>query len=224
MCVLSSSGEELAYRAYSGSTSQSSSSSSAMQSCNRDCYNSTPEQRKEALGKLLDAYNEITGVGDTIEAARSSLEADGDLAGAFKAGVVAFAKHKAKKVKQAQELAESVVDAAKDVTKRGGFHEVLTEAPISGTTRSAHRNSANKELANALENDSSFANGMNNLLDKDVLQHMKSGKSGLKNPPGTEWHHPKGNPGSVELLRKEVQRDKGLQDVLHKDGTGGCLV
>jgi hypothetical protein len=27
--------------------------------------------------------------------------------------------------------------------------------PISGTTRSAHRNSANKALANALENDSS---------------------------------------------------------------------
>lgn len=38
------------------------------------------------------------------------------------------------------------------------------------------RNSANKALAK----------GMNNLLDKDVLQHMKSGKSGLKNPLGTE--------------------------------------
>ncbi|MBW3695094.1 type IV secretion protein Rhs [Vibrio sp. T187] len=107
------------------------------------------------------------------------------------------------------------------VTKRGGFHEVLTDAPISGTTRSAHRNSANKALANALENDSSFAKGMNNLLDKDILQHMKSGKSGLKNPPGTEWHHPKGNPGSMQLLRKEVHRDKSLQNVLHKDGTGG---
>ncbi|HIF9069976.1 TPA: HNH endonuclease [Photobacterium damselae] len=107
------------------------------------------------------------------------------------------------------------------VTKRGGFLEVLTEAPISGTTRSAHRNSANKALANALENDSSFAKGMNNLLDKDVLQHMKSGKSGLKNPLGTEWHHPKGNPESMQLLRKEVYRDKSLQNVLHKDGIGG---
>ncbi|UJZ95577.1 hypothetical protein [Photobacterium damselae] len=73
------------------------------------------------------------------------------------------------------------------------------------------RNSANKALAK----------GMNNLLDKDVLQHMKSGKSGLKNPLGTEWHHPKGNPESIQLLRKEVYRDKSLQNVLHKDGIGG---
>ncbi|KJZ13314.1 hypothetical protein TW85_13945 [Marinomonas sp. S3726] len=62
---------------------------------------------------------------------------------------------------------------------------------------------------------------MNELLGKDVLQHMKSGKSGLKNPPRTEWHHPKGNSGSMQLLRKEVHRDKNLQNDLHKDGTGG---
>ncbi|UQG62503.1 HNH endonuclease [Marinobacter sp. M3C] len=92
---------------------------------------------------------------------------------------------------------------------------------MSGTTRSAHRNSANKNLANALEGDSNFAQGMNKLLGKDALQHMKSGKSGLKNPPGTEWHHPKGDAGTMQLLRKEVHRDKSLQNVLHKDGTDG---
>ncbi len=63
--------------------------------------------------------------------------------------------------------------------------------------------------------------GMNQLLGKDVLRHMKSGKSGLKNPPGTEWHHPKENPGYMQLLKKEVHRDKGLQNILHRDGTGG---
>lgn len=62
---------------------------------------------------------------------------------------------------------------------------------------------------------------MNKLLGKDALQHMKSGKSGLKNPPGTEWHHPKGDAGTMQLLRKEVHRDKSLQNVLHKDGTDG---
>lgn len=62
---------------------------------------------------------------------------------------------------------------------------------------------------------------MDDLLGIDVLKHMKSGKSGLKNPPGTEWHHPKGNSETMLLLRREVHRDKGLQNILHKDGTGG---
>ena len=113
------------------------------------------------------------------------------------------------------------VAGGSDVTKSGGFYEVLTEVPISGTSRSAHRNSANKAFVNVIENDSSFAIGMNNLLGKDVLQHMKSGKSGLKNPPDTEWHHPKSDPGLIQLLRKEVHRDKNLQNVLHEGGTGG---
>lgn len=62
---------------------------------------------------------------------------------------------------------------------------------------------------------------MNDLLGTDVLKHMKSGTSGLKKPPGTEWHHPKNSADSMQLLRKEVHRDKSLQDVLHTDGTGG---
>jgi RHS repeat-associated protein len=112
---------------------------------------------------------------------------------------------------------------AKHVDEVAGFFEVLTEAPIKGATRSSHRNSANKALADALEGDPEFRKAMDKILDADVLAHMKSGKSGLKNPPGTEWHHPKdqNRANAVELLRKEVHRDKSLQDVLHKDGTGG---
>ena len=45
---------------------------------------------------------------------------DGDLFSAVKAGAVAFAEHKAKKVKQVKELAESTIDAAKDVAKNAG--------------------------------------------------------------------------------------------------------
>ena len=50
---------------------------------------------------------------------------------------------------------------------------------------------------------------------------MQSGKSALKNPPGTQWHHPKDNPNVMQLLRKEVHQDKSLQNYLHKDVTGG---
>jgi len=104
---------------------------------------------------------------------------------------------------------------------KGNFHEVLSEVVISGATRTAHRTSANKTFANTLEGDANFAQWMSRLLGKDVLTHMNSGKSGLKNPPGTEWHHPKGIPSIMLLLRREVHRDKSLQGVLHKDGTGG---
>ncbi len=62
---------------------------------------------------------------------------------------------------------------------------------------------------------------MNNVLGQDVLKHMQSGKGALKNPPGTQWHHPKDNPNVMQLLRKDVHQDKSLQNYLHKDGTGG---
>ncbi len=103
----------------------------------------------------------------------------------------------------------------------GRFYGVLTEAPISGETRSSHRRTANRALLKALEGDRSFSQDLSNELDEDVIEHMKSGKSGLKNPPGTEWHHSKGNSSVMQLLRREVHRDKNLQDSLHPDGSGG---
>ncbi|HIF9111856.1 TPA: RHS repeat-associated core domain-containing protein [Photobacterium damselae] len=166
------------------------------------------------LSTLEDIHEQVTNTIDALNTEQPWQQKAGIVVTHVASGAFFIVSKKVKVVERA-------ADGFLRVTKRGGFLEVLTEAPISGTTRSAHRNSANKALANALENDSSFAKGMNNLLDKDVLQHMKSGKSGLKNPPGTEWHHPKGNPESMQLLRKEVHRDKSLQNVLHKDGTGG---
>ncbi|MFT7878974.1 MAG: RHS repeat-associated core domain-containing protein [Sulfurimonas sp.] len=108
-----------------------------------------------------------------------------------------------------------------NLLKKDGFYEVITEAAITGTTRSAHRNSANRALSKELESDSNFAQGMNDLLGTDVLDHMKSGKSALKNPLGTVWHHPKDKSNRMQLLRKKVHTDPELQDVLHGGGTGG---
>ena len=104
------------------------------------------------------------------------------------------------------------------------FFEILMEAPITGLSRSSHRMSANKFLANRLAEDPDFAQELSSLLRKSVLEHMQSGKSGFLNPPGTEWHHQTGRPGFVQLLRREAHRDKRLQDFLHKGGIGGHKV
>jgi|GEM_PF-3489316 len=106
-------------------------------------------------------------------------------------------------------------------TINDGYFEILAEAPIRGTSRSAHRTSANKAFAQELSTDTSFSRGMDDLLGADVLSHMQTGKGALKNPPGTQWHHPKDNPEIMQLLRKDVHQDKTLQNYLHEDGTGG---
>ncbi|MBI3910552.1 MAG: hypothetical protein HY320_06400 [Armatimonadetes bacterium] len=62
---------------------------------------------------------------------------------------------------------------------------------------------------------------LNRALGCDVLNEMKSGKGALRNPPGTEWHHPVNAPEALELLRRSVHRDPRLQGVLHPDRLGG---
>jgi hypothetical protein len=102
------------------------------------------------------------------------------------------------------------------------YFDVITEAPISGTTRPAHRASANEYLADSLKADPVYAGRMNQELGADVLQHMQSGQgSALRNPPSTEWHHPITDPNSMWLLRTSVHRDPALQDYLHFGNSGG---
>ena len=100
-------------------------------------------------------------------------------------------------------------------------YEVLGRENISGTKRSTHRVTANKNLSQRLQNDPDYYNYLTDKLGEDPLKHMQSGKSNLLNPPGTEWHHSKNTPSEMELLRKSVHRDPALQDILHTDGTGG---
>ena len=74
--------------------------------------------------------------------------------------------------------------AAKTTAPRNlNVYETIFEAPITGTTRGAHRASANRYLANQMGNDAGLAGMMNQELGTNVLGHMQSGKS-LLNPPG----------------------------------------
>ncbi len=71
--------------------------------------------------------------------------------------------------------------------RKNGIYKVASEASISGTTRAAHRASANKALLEAIDSDPRFARQLGDILGvDDVTAQMRSGKSALKNPPGTE--------------------------------------
>jgi hypothetical protein len=115
-------------------------------------------------------------------------------------------------------------NAAETLTHRNGVYEVITAQPISGMTRSAHRAAANRALLEAVESDPQFARQLGEILGvDDVAAHMRSGRSGLRNPPSTEWHHPIDNPEVMQLLRRQVHRHPELQDILHSgpNRTGG---
>ena len=104
---------------------------------------------------------------------------------------------------------------------RNGFFEVLSEKPIAGSSRTAQRASANNALYKDLGNDTNFSGSFDETLGQNVMEHMKTGKSGLKNPPGTEWHHPIERPDTMLLLRKEVHRHPKLQNYFHPYQRGG---
>jgi len=116
---------------------------------------------------------------------------------------------------------EETVAAKATVARNPNVYEALFEAPISGTTRAAHRTSANQFLANQLGSDAQLGGMFNQQLGGNVLQHMQSGRSGLLNPPGAVWHHPANNPNVMQLLRTGEHTAPSLQPVLHPGGVGG---
>jgi len=109
-------------------------------------------------------------------------------------------------------------------TTRTNFnqYETIFEAPITGTTRSAHRTSANRFFTEQLENSSDLQRAVNSEFGTDVLQRMNSGAGrSLINPPGAVWHHPVDNPGVMRLLRTSEHTNPMLQPVLHPNNIGG---
>lgn len=117
--------------------------------------------------------------------------------------------------------ASKIGNSLKTKTGIGSKYEVLAEATIKGTTRDAHRRSANKVLADRLTKNPNVAAVLSKKLGKDALAHMKSGKGAYRNPPDAVWHHPVGSPEKMQLLRTAVHDDPGLQSVLHPGGSGG---
>jgi RHS repeat-associated protein len=110
------------------------------------------------------------------------------------------------------------------LTHQNGIYEVIYEQAISGATRSVHRTTANRALLKAVESDPQFARQLGDILGvDDVAVYMRNGRSALRNPPATEWHHPIDNPKVMRLLRRQVHRHPELQNILHSGPkrTGG---
>ncbi len=107
----------------------------------------------------------------------------------------------------------------------GKQYSTLYEASTgNGASRSAHRNAANKEFYNKMAKNTQFKNAINDFFGYDVMEHMKSGKSALKNPSKDwVWHHPADKPGVVKLIPKNQHQSPLLQDILHPgpNGQGG---
>ena len=112
--------------------------------------------------------------------------------------------------------------AAESAGARTNFnvYEVLSEQPISGATRGAHRNSANRALYRDLQSNPEFARMLDAELGADVINHMSSGRN-LLNPPGTVWHHPTESANVLQLLRSTEHTNPLTQPVLHPKGIGG---
>ena len=106
------------------------------------------------------------------------------------------------------------------VRKNFDVYEILSEQPISGSTRGPHRVSANRGLYRDLQSDPALAHIFDTELNADVLGHMSSG-SKLLNPPGTVWHHPVENPNVMRLLRLTEHTNPLMQQALHPEGIGG---
>jgi hypothetical protein len=97
---------------------------------------------------------------------------------------------------------------------------VFFEAPVTGSSRAAHRQQANEIFAETLRRDRQVADSFNQALGKEVLRHMEGGRR-LLNPPGMVWHHPWDNPGVVQLIRRADHTESALQQLLHPNGMGG---
>jgi hypothetical protein len=119
------------------------------------------------------------------------------------------------------DIARSSADDAVLRLTNGTQFETLAEAPISGTTRSAHRAAANRNLVTELENDPALRAYFDDVLGTDVVEFMRSGSGGLRNPPGAVWHHPAGDPTRVILIRRTVHTMPELQPTLHPGPNGG---
>jgi RHS repeat-associated protein len=119
-------------------------------------------------------------------------------------------------------LGSSTSAAETTMARNPNVYEALFEVPVSGSTRTDQRASANDFLAIQLQNDAQLSAMFNEELGGDVMQHMESGSgSAYLNPPGTVWHHPFDNPDVMQLLRTSEHTAPSLQSILHPGGVGG---
>jgi hypothetical protein len=102
--------------------------------------------------------------------------------------------------------------------------EILAIVPARGLTRQSHRYYGNRRLHDALRENPFYNEMLSNALgQRDIAGYMRSGSYQLRNPAGTEWHHPTQNPGVVWLIRQCDHRNPDYQLFLHPlpNGAGG---
>jgi RHS repeat-associated protein len=114
-----------------------------------------------------------------------------------------------------------VKNALKSVDEGIEFTADLSKS--KATTRSGHRNAANKQLNEAMQKDPTLQKQMEK-LDPNVMENTsRSVKSGnktatRKNPKGHEWDHNTNNKNKIDLRSKANHQQKTSKD---KGGKGG---
>lgn len=99
--------------------------------------------------------------------------------------------------------------------------DIFYIARVQNRSRAGDRTEANQQYY-AYVNGPTGPNRIDGRPFSSVLRDMR-GPSGLRNPPGFEWHHPMGRPNEVWLVRRCDHRDPTLRPYLHgrEGGRGG---
>ena len=93
---------------------------------------------------------------------------------------------------------------------------------MTGASRTAHRNNANKAIYAKMQKSAKFRAKMDALTGYDTMAYMKSGKGkALLNPSkNLVWHHNYRKP-KMQLISKAQHTASKYQRILHPNGRGG---
>lgn len=163
------------------------------------------------LDKLEPLYN-ING--KTIITIAATAIAGGLAIGVLTKSLGKFIKGPAKKAMG--EVVDALDDKTDDIVK------YTKKLDVNGpTSRSSHRRLANLDFADELQSNKTLRNQLvkDGLDPEAMLAHMNSGKSGLLNPKGFEWHHSLGSKEDLLLISNGNHRAIGtLHDALGRGG------
>ena len=114
-----------------------------------------------------------------------------------------------------------IIQKVKDVKLRREI-DVKFTTKVTGASRTAHRNNANKAIYAKMQKSAKFRAKMDALTGYDTMAYMKSGKGkALLNPSkNLVWHHNYRKP-KMQLISKAQHTASKYQRILHLGGKGG---
>ena len=114
-----------------------------------------------------------------------------------------------------------IIQKVKDVKLRREI-DVKFTTKVTGASRTAHRNNANKAIYAKMQKSAKFRAKMDALTGYDTMAYMKSGKGkALLNPSkNLVWHHNYRKP-KMQLISKAQHTASKYQRILHPGGKGG---